>query len=134
MADPRLSGDWPERLEELLERLRQDGFRVGVPETRRLQLLLLALVDRDVPLDNPERLARLLGPVLCRSASEQEAFRRHLREWWPGPVLLVADAAPPDAALGPSALAEASPLEQALDAVERRRARLLRWLPPWPLA
>ncbi|MFM8276434.1 MAG: hypothetical protein ACKN89_05475, partial [Cyanobium sp.] len=135
MADARLSGAWPEQLEGLLERLRQDGFVVGVPQTLRLQQLLLALIDRGVPLDDPERLARLLGPVLCRSASEQEAFRRHLREWWPGPVLLAADPAAPAAApeTVPPAPA-ASPLEQALEAVERRRGRLLRWLPTWPLA
>ena len=124
MAEQRLSGGWPEQLEGLLERLRQDGFRVGVSQTLRLQQLLLALIDRGVPLDEPERLARLLGPVLCRSASEQEAFRGHLREWWPGPVLLAAD---------PAAAPAASPLEQALEAVERRRGRLLRWLPTWPL-
>jgi formylglycine-generating enzyme required for sulfatase activity len=133
MADARLSGGWPEQLEGLLERLRQDGFRVGVSQTLRLQQLLLALIDRGVPLDEPERLARLLGPVLCRSASEQEAFRGHLREWWPGPVLLAADpAAAPEAA--PVTAQAASPLEQALEAVERRRGRLLRWLPTRPLA
>ncbi|MFN7900755.1 MAG: hypothetical protein ACK5N0_14045, partial [Synechococcaceae cyanobacterium] len=148
MANARLSGGWPEQLEGLLERLRQDGFRIGVPQTLRLQQLLLALIDRGVPLDDPERLARLLGPVLCRSASEQEAFRGHLREWWPGPVLLAADpaaspASAPESAAGaaPAAAPEtvstasaASPLEQALEAVERRRGRLLRWLPTRPLA
>ena len=85
MAEP-LSGGWPEQLAALLERLRQEGFRIGVPETLRLHQLLLALVDRGVPLDTPQRLTRLLGPVLCRSASEQEAFGGLVEQWWPGPV------------------------------------------------
>jgi hypothetical protein len=129
----RLSGAWPEQLEELLERLRQEGFRIGVAETLRLHRLLLALVDRGVPLDDPQRLASLLGPVLCRSASEQEKFARHVRSWWPQPL--------PQPLPQPSPLQEAlkaveqpSPLQEALQAVERRRNRLLRWLPTRPLA
>ena len=129
----RLSGAWPEQLEELLERLRQEGFRIGVAETLRLHRLLLALVDRGVPLDDPQRLASLLGPVLCRSASEQEAFARHVRSWWPQPL--------PQPLPQPSPLQEAlkaveqpSALQEALQAVERRRNRLLRWLPTRPLA
>jgi WD40 repeat protein len=113
----RLSGDWPEHLEELLERLRLDGFRIGVRETLRLHQLLLALVERGVPLNDPQRLASLLGPVLCRSASEQEALARHVRSWWPQSL--------------PVAI---SPLEEALQAVEQRRSRMLRWLAPRPLA
>jgi len=88
----RLSPAWPAQLEELLETLRQDGFRIGVAETLRLHQLLLALADRGVPLDSPDRLAGLLGPVLCRSASQQAAFRRHLRRWWEGPVAQAAAA------------------------------------------
>ena len=83
-----LRGPWPEQLEPLLERLRQDGFRIGVAETLRVHQLLVALVERGVPLENPERLARLLGPVLCRSAREQEVFQRHLVDWWPGAVVV----------------------------------------------
>ncbi len=113
----RLSGDWPEHLEELLERLRLDGFRIGVRETLRLHQLLLALVERGVPLHNPQRLASLLGPVLCRSASEQDSLAFHVSSWWHQP-LPVAN----------------SPLVDALGAVERRRNRVLRWLAPRPLA
>ena len=29
----RLSDSWPQQLDTLLERLRQDGYRIGVPET-----------------------------------------------------------------------------------------------------
>ncbi len=125
----RLSGAWPEQLEELLERLRQEGFRIGVAETLRLHRLLLALVDRGVPLDDPQRLASLLGPVLCRSASEQEAFARHMRSWWPQPL---PQPSPLQAAL--KAVEQPSALQEALQAVERRRNRLLRWLPTRPLA
>jgi hypothetical protein len=125
----RLSGAWPEQLEELLERLRQQGFRIGVSETLRLHQLLLALVDRGVPLDDPQRLTSLLGPVLCRSASEQEAFARHVRSWWPQPL---PQHSPLREAL--KALEQPSALQEALQAVERRRNRLLRWLPTRPLA
>ncbi|MEB3318655.1 MAG: hypothetical protein VKO39_11025, partial [Cyanobacteriota bacterium] len=121
----RLSGGWPEHVDELLERLRQDGFRVGVPETVRLHQLLLALSARGVPLDQPARLAALLGPVLCRSASEQEAFHRHVEEWWPGAV---------EEEVAAPVASTAAALEEALSGVERRRARLLRWLPVTPLA
>ncbi len=124
----RLSGAWPHQLDGLLERLRQQGFSIGVPETVRVHQLLLALVERGVPLESAERWASLLGPVLCRSASEQEAFGRHVREWWPGPVLLEPEAEP-----APAAADLASDLEQALEAVEQRRARTLRWLPVAPL-
>jgi formylglycine-generating enzyme required for sulfatase activity len=129
VAEP-LSGAWPEQLEALLERLRQEGFRIGVPETLRLHQLLLALVERRVPLDTPQRLTRLLGPVLCRSASEQEAFGRQVEQWWPGPVVPEAAPAP---APPPAAPAPAAALEEALVGVERRR-RLLRWLPSKRLA
>ena len=125
----RLSGAWPEQLEELLERLRQEGFRIGVAETLRLHRLLLALVDRGVPLDDPQRLTSLLGPVLCRSASEQEAFARHVRSWWPQPL---PQPSPLQEAL--KAVDQPSALQEALQAVERRRNRLLRWLPTRPLA
>ncbi|MFM9104011.1 MAG: hypothetical protein ACKOPS_22920, partial [Cyanobium sp.] len=137
----QLSGGWPEHLDELLERLRQDGFRVGVPETLRLHQLLLALASRGLPLDEPGRLASLLGPVLCRSASEQEAFRRHVEQWWPGPPVVetpgegaqVVATAKPNQPPIPSP-APAAALEEALTRVERRRARLLRWLPATPVA
>ena len=141
-----LRGPWPEQLELLLERLRKDGFRVGVAETLRVHQLLVALVERGVLLESPERLARLLGPVLCRSAREQETIRRHLADWWPGPVV-VEVAKPPEEgqALGaaPSAplpgtgvslSGPAAELEAALRGVGRHRQGLLRWLPTTPLA
>ncbi|MFN9631406.1 MAG: hypothetical protein ACK59A_14440, partial [Cyanobacteriota bacterium] len=80
----RLTTAWPLHLDELLDTLRQDGFRIGIGETLRLHQLLVALAERDAPLNDPQRLATLLGPVLCRSAFEQEAFRGHLERWWEG--------------------------------------------------
>ncbi|MEB3156312.1 MAG: WD40 repeat domain-containing protein, partial [Cyanobacteriota bacterium] len=142
MPEP-LSGPWPEQLEALLERLRQDGFRVGVAETLRVHQLLLALVERGVPLDSPERLARLLGPVLCRSAREQETIQRHLAEWWPGPVVVEPEPlkspqplkSPPPPQLRPEPLSgPAAELDAALRRVERHRQGVLRWLPTTPLA
>jgi hypothetical protein len=135
VAEP-LSGGWPEQLAALLERLRQQGFRIGVPETLRLHQLLLALVDRGVPLETPQRLTRLLGPVLCRSASEQEAFGGLVEQWWPGPVAAEPVPAPAAAANPAPAPAPAAALEEALLEVERRRRRVLRWVPSqrWALA
>jgi formylglycine-generating enzyme required for sulfatase activity/DNA-binding beta-propeller fold protein YncE len=141
-----LRGPWPEQLELLLERLRQDGFRVGGAETLRLYQLLVALVERGVPLESPERLARLLGPVLCRSAREQETFQRHMEEWWPGPVVVVVSEVPEKLqALGAAPRAPqtvsaeplsgpAAELDAALRGVERHRQGALRWLPTTPLA
>ncbi|MBU6355082.1 MAG: hypothetical protein KGQ81_08985, partial [Cyanobacteria bacterium REEB498] len=118
-----------EQLNDLLEQLRHDGFSIGVPETLRLHQLLLALVDREVPLDTPERLTRLLGPVLCRSASQQEALGRHVAAWWPGLVPVPVAPAPAD-----PPPAQTGAVVQELAAVERRRRRLLRWLPSTPAA
>ncbi|MBM5817978.1 MAG: hypothetical protein FJ083_15795, partial [Cyanobacteria bacterium K_Offshore_surface_m2_239] len=129
MAEP-LSGRWPEHLEGLLERLRQAGFRVGVADTIRVHQLLLALTERGVMLESPERLTRLLGPVLCRSASEQEAFGRHVAEWWPETAVIRQLRAGAEEA----STAAASRLEVQLTAVERRRQRVLRWLSTIPLA
>ncbi|MFN7677860.1 MAG: hypothetical protein ACK5QW_04595 [Cyanobacteriota bacterium] len=131
----QLTTAWPPHLEELLETLRQDGFRVGVGETLRVHELLLALVERGTPLEDPRRLTTLLGPVLCRSASEQEAFQRHVDGWWRGPVAASAgprvEELPPQQAPAPGGGAAA--LAAALEAVERRRRWWLRWLPPSPL-
>jgi hypothetical protein len=134
----QLTTAWSPYLEELLETLRQDGFRVGVGDTLRVHELLLALVERGTPLEDPRRLTNLLGPVLCRSASEQEAFRRHVERWWRGPVAASAGAdpedLPPEEAPAAGVPAEgAAALAAALESVERRRRRLLRWLPPSPL-
>jgi WD40 repeat protein len=97
---------------------------VGTPETLRLHQLLLALMERGVELDKPERLARYLGPVLCRSASQQSLFEERLASWWAQVAAMEAvaehQALPPNDLFSLRAIA----LENELEGLEGRQ----RWL------
>jgi hypothetical protein len=78
-----LSRPWldPDRLIDLIDVLRDAGYNIGVAQYVAAQDLLLALAARGERLDDPRRLAGLLGPVLCSSPSEQENFQTHFDQW-----------------------------------------------------
>ena len=71
----------PEELANFVDDLRAAGFRIGVPEYVKAQDLVLALVAKRETLDDPDRLRRLLGPLLCSSKSEQQTFGTLFEQW-----------------------------------------------------
>ena len=75
--------DWlnPDRLIELIELLREAGYKIGISQHIAAQDLILFLIAQGQTLDNPERLRTLLGPIFCKSLIEQENFQYHFDNW-----------------------------------------------------
>jgi len=75
--------DWlnPDKLIELIELLREAGYKIGISQHIAAQDLILFLIAQGQTLDNPERLRTLLGPIFCKSLIEQENFQYHFDNW-----------------------------------------------------
>jgi hypothetical protein len=106
---PQLNAsEWarPEVLFTFIDELRHLGWNLGTAHYGAAQDLLLALVAEPRPApgtallpldgpgrgDRPERLARLLGPLLCSTPREQEDLPRLLARWGAGPGRALSDA------------------------------------------
>jgi len=78
-----LSQNWltPEALIDFIEELHHIGFNIGMAEYIAAQDLLLMLAARGESLQEPQRAASLLGPLLCSSPAEQDAFPEHFERW-----------------------------------------------------
>jgi hypothetical protein len=140
----------PEVLFAFIDELRGLGFNLGTAHYAAAQDLLLAIVAEPrttaaaAPSSwrlngdgGPERLERLLGPLLCSTPREQQDLPRLLATWGAGPGRLLADslAARDRAAAGepgqepesgagsrlppPAAVPPERPLEAALHRIER---------------
>ena len=79
----KLNQGWPtsESLLELMDDLKQAGYNIGVEQYIAAQDLVLALMAQDKPLDSPESLRDLLGPLLCSSPIEQADFQHRFSQW-----------------------------------------------------
>jgi WD40 repeat protein len=64
----------------LLDRLRADGFAIGVREYITAQEIAAAFLKEDSP--DPTRLRNWLAPVLCTSADQQRLFYQRFAAWW----------------------------------------------------
>ena len=67
-------------LNHFIDNLRSAGYHIGTTEYIAAQNVTLALIEQGVPAELDE-LRLLLGPVLCRSATEQAAFQQHFQAW-----------------------------------------------------
>ena len=81
MAEPVRAALSPERLAEFLDELRWAGFGLGATQYIAVQDLVLALVARGEDLERPERLKRLIGPVVCGTPQEQAEFSGLFDSW-----------------------------------------------------
>jgi hypothetical protein len=73
--------DLSRRLPELIDEIREAGYAIGIEQYVASQDLLLALAGQGALPDDPARYSALLGPILCKSAREQEDFRVHYDRW-----------------------------------------------------
>ncbi|MCH4903889.1 hypothetical protein GSN00_05700, partial [Cylindrospermopsis raciborskii CHAB3438] len=71
----------PDRLIELIELLREAGYKIGISEHIAAQDLILFLIAEGQTLDDPKQLRTLLGPIFCKSLIEQENFQYHFDNW-----------------------------------------------------
>ncbi|WP_413176449.1 hypothetical protein [Anabaena azotica] len=71
----------PDRLIELIELLREAGYKIGISQHIAAQDLILFLIAQEQTLDEPQRLRTLLGPIFCKSLIEQEDFQYHFDSW-----------------------------------------------------
>jgi hypothetical protein len=71
----------------LFSDLATNGFEISAPQLVRLNSLLLALGLSTLGPRSAGELGNFLGPVVCRSAEEQDAFRRIFRYWFPETVI-----------------------------------------------
>ncbi|WP_258004420.1 GUN4 domain-containing protein [Cylindrospermopsis raciborskii] len=75
--------DWlnPDRLIELIELLREAGYKIGISQHIAAQDIILFLITQGQTLDNPKQLINLLGPIFSKSLIEQENFQYHFDNW-----------------------------------------------------
>src|SRR5689334_7105458 len=71
----------PEVLLDFIEELRHIGFNIGMAEYIAAQDLLVILTARGEDMQDSQRAASLLGPLLCSSPAEQDAFPEHFERW-----------------------------------------------------
>ncbi|MGA1131139.1 MAG: formylglycine-generating enzyme family protein [Prochlorotrichaceae cyanobacterium] len=80
----------PDVLSSFLDDLREAGYNIGVEQYIAVQDLILALVAQEQaqrsiasakPLEDPEQLRSLLGPIVCSSATEQADFQDRFDRW-----------------------------------------------------
>lgn len=72
-----------ESCDRLFASLRQHGFEVGVDAHLALANLWLNLLARGQdPAADKQRLAHLIGPLVCASARDQQVFPRLFDAWW----------------------------------------------------
>lgn len=77
-APPAAADDW---LGAWLQRLHDDGFRLGTRERLLAHALLARCAVAGTLPANPSAAARLLRPLLCRSAVQQRRYDELLAEW-----------------------------------------------------
>jgi hypothetical protein len=71
----------PNHLLAFVDELRDADFNIGVAQYVAVQDLLLALLARGEPLDDPTRLKSFIGPIVCGSPSEQADFSSRFDGW-----------------------------------------------------
>ncbi|HLK41030.1 MAG TPA: hypothetical protein VKU41_29970 [Polyangiaceae bacterium] len=71
----------PARVIGFVSSLRDVGYRVDARHCMAVQDLLVALTARGESLDDPMRLARHIGPIICSTPDEQADFPRRFRSW-----------------------------------------------------
>jgi hypothetical protein len=69
-----------EELYVFLDRLRTDGYLIGVAETVAVQRVLLAVAAKDC-LRKVADLKSCLGPVVCSNSDQQEDFSQRFDAW-----------------------------------------------------
>ncbi|BAY41494.1 hypothetical protein NIES2111_58900 (plasmid) [Nostoc sp. NIES-2111] len=66
---------------ELIDELKESGYKIGISQYIAAQDLILMLMAQGETLDTPEKLRNLLGPIVCSSPLEQEDFQQRFNRW-----------------------------------------------------
>lgn len=74
----------PDALATFLDSLRHTGYRIGTAQFVACQDLVLALTVKADFSDSPDKVTRLLGPVVCSCPEEQADFRFRFERWVEG--------------------------------------------------
>jgi|HubBroStandDraft_1064217.scaffolds.fasta_scaffold11135_2 hypothetical protein len=80
----RYPGTDPDALFDLLDYLRQQGFKVTTDTYALVQDLVLVLVALGEDVKDKEVLTSYLAPVLCTNPREQVNFPQHIDRWYSG--------------------------------------------------
>jgi hypothetical protein len=72
----------PERMATFLADLRLIGFSIGHHEQQRVVDLLFYLQSKSAMPESSEQLSNMLGAILCRSAEQQNQFRRQFTNFF----------------------------------------------------
>lgn len=70
-----------EELIEFIDELRQYGYHISTEQYIAVQRLLVALAASGDSLEYPQKLGKLLAPILCTSPEEQQSFYRLFEQW-----------------------------------------------------
>ena len=70
-----------QRLCDLIDRLRDSGYNIGVGQYIAAHELLIFLAGTGSLPADPGEWRGLLGPIFCSSPQQQESFRDHFDEW-----------------------------------------------------
>ena len=71
----------PKALIRLINALRRAGYNIGFSQYIAAQDIMLALLAMGDGHHDTERIKRILGPVLCKSSQEQEAFGDYFQSY-----------------------------------------------------
>ena len=80
----RYPGTDPDALFDLLDYLREQGFKITTETYALVQDLILVLVALGENVRNKEVLTSYLAPVLCTNPREQNNFPQYLDRWYSG--------------------------------------------------
>ncbi len=113
-----------ERIEQFLGSLRQaDAFSVGVDQVLRVQALLVRLAAEGRLPESLQALARLIGPIVCRSGREQDLFRERFDQWFAKPDEAETPTPVPVVALPPAEQDHAAQLKAEIEQERESRDR-----------
>lgn len=66
----------------LLEKLRAEGFAVSLDQCVAVQEMLLRLARNGALSQDPRAAAHWVGPIVCRTPSQQQCFPAIFEHWW----------------------------------------------------
>jgi hypothetical protein len=81
LADLKEQIEWFDSLLEFVYNLRENGFRVSLPQFVAAQQLLITLAVTGRLEADFENLKSYLAPLFCFSADDQQRFYHHFDEW-----------------------------------------------------
>lgn len=120
-----------ERIEQFLASLREaDAFSIGVDQVLRVHALLARLASEGRLPEDSQALARIIGPIVCRSGREQDVFRERFDHWFARSGAVEKPAPLPVVALPPAEQEHAAGLKAEIEEefASRRRWSRAGWI------